>query len=298
MTAFEQLGTEARDAAGADLDLRSTRELVELMNAADATVPGAVAAAAPAIAGLVDGVSGRLARGGRLVYAGAGTSGRLAALDAAECETTFSAAPGQVVALVAGGAGLDAAAQEAAEDDAASGARALEALGVSADDAVVGVSASGRTPYVLGALEAARARGALTGCVVCVPDSELAALSDHVVCVPVGPEVLAGSTRLKAGTAQKLVLNMVSTISMIRLGKTYGNLMVDVEAANDKLRARVRGIVAHATGEPPEEVDAALAAAGGDAKVAIVSLLTGLDADSARGRLAEAGGFVRRAVEP
>jgi N-acetylmuramic acid 6-phosphate etherase len=297
MTAFEQLGTEARDAAGADLDLRSTAELVELMNAADATVPGAVAAAAPAITALIADVTDRLARGGRLIYAGAGTSGRLAALDAAECETTFSTTPGQVTALVAGRPGLAPAEQEAAEDDRPAGARALQALEVSGADAVIAVSASGRSPYVLGALEVARARGALTGCVVCVADSELAALAERVVCVPVGPELLAGSTRLKAGTAQKLVLNMVSTISMIRLGKTYGNLMVDVDATNDKLRARVRSIVEHATGEPPEQVEEALAAAGGDAKVAIVSLLTGLDAEAARERLAGADGIVRRAVE-
>jgi len=297
MTAFEQLDTEARDATGADLDLRSTAELVEAMNAGDATVPAAVAAAASAVVELIDAVAGRLAGGGRLIYVGAGTSGRLAALDAVECETTFSTPPGQVTALVAGGTGLSAAEQEAAEDDAGAGASELEALGVSAADAVVGVSASGRSPYVRGALVAARTRGALTGCIVCVGGSELAELADLVVCVPVGAEFLAGSTRLKAGTAQKLVLNMLSTISMIRLGKTYGNLMVDVDATNDKLRARVRSIVRHATGESPERVEEALAAAGGDPKVAIVSLLTGLDAESARTRLAEAGGIVRRAVE-
>jgi len=297
MTAFDQLGTEARDVDGADLDLRPTDELVELMNRGDATVPAAVAAAAPAIAGLIDAVAARLAAGGRLVYVGAGTSGRLAALDAAECETTFSVPPGRVTALLAGDGALSAAEQEAAEDDGAAGARGIEALGVSAADAVVGVSASGRSPYVRGALEAARGAGALTGCVVCVDGSELAALADQVVCVPVGPELLAGSTRLKAGTAQKLVLNMVSTISMIRLGKTYGNLMVDVDAVNEKLRARVRTIVGQATGEGPEQVDAALAAAGGDAKVAIVSLLAGVDAGEARARLADAGGVVRRAIE-
>jgi N-acetylmuramic acid 6-phosphate etherase len=297
MTAFEQLGTEARDEAGADLDLRSTAELVELMNAGDATVPAAVAAAGPAIAALIDDVAARLVRGGRLIYVGAGTSGRLAALDAVECETTFSAPPGQVTALVAGGSGQSPAAQEAAEDDAAAGSSEVTALAVTETDAVVGVSASGRSPYVRGALEAAGKSGALTGCIVCVEGSELARLADRVVCVPVGPEFLTGSTRLKAGTAQKLVLNMLSTISMIRLGKTYGNLMVDVDATNEKLRARVRSIVGHATGAPSAEVDAALAAGDGDARVAIVSLLTGLDAESARTRLAEAGGIVRRAVE-
>jgi N-acetylmuramic acid 6-phosphate etherase len=297
MTAFDQLDTEARDAAGADLDLHSTAELVKRMNAGDAVVPPAVAGATRAIAELIDAVADRLAHGGRLIYVGAGTSGRLAALDAVECETTFSTPPGQVAALVAGGASLSAAVQEAAEDDAAAGASELEALGVSPADAVVGVSASGCSPYVRGALETARMREALTGCIVCVDGSELAELAELVVCVPVGAEFLAGSTRLKAGTAQKLVLNMLSTISMIRLGKTYGNLMVDVDATNDKLRARVRSIVRHATGEPPERIDEALAAAGGDVKVAIVSLLAGVDAEAARARLAAADGVVRQAVE-
>jgi N-acetylmuramic acid 6-phosphate etherase len=288
VTAFDRVGTEARDAAGADLDLRSTLELVELMNAADAAVPAAVGVAADDIAHLIDAVTERLAAGGRLVYAGAGTSGRLAALDASEVGPTFSAGD-QVVAV--------AADREPEEDDANGGARGIEALGVSAADAVVGISASGRSPYVRGALEAARTAGALTGCVVCVEGSELAVLADHEVCIPVGAEVLAGSTRLKAGTAQKLVLNMISTIAMVRLGKTYGNLMVDLDASNEKLQARVRTIVGHATGAAPDAVDEALAAAGGDAKVAIVSLLAGVDADEARARLTGAGGVVRRAVE-
>jgi N-acetylmuramic acid 6-phosphate etherase len=289
MTAFDQLGTEARDAAGADLDLRTTRELVELMNTADATVPTAVAGASTQVAALIDAVVTRLAAGGRLVYAGAGTSGRLAALDAAECGPTFGA--GDVVLAVS-------TEQESEEDDAEAGARAITALDVSTADAVVGISASGRSPFVRGAVEAARAAGALTGCVVCVHGSELAGLSAHEVTVPVGAEVLAGSTRLKAGTAQKLVLNMISTISMVRLGKTYGNLMVGLDPANEKLRARARSIVAQATGAANGEVEQALADAGGDSKVAIVSLLTGLGAAAARVRLDEAGGVVRRAVEP
>jgi N-acetylmuramic acid 6-phosphate etherase len=288
MTAFDQLGTEGRDAAGADLDLRSTRELVDLMNAADATVPGAVAGAAAEIAELIDGVVARLREGGRLVYAGAGTPGRLAVLDAAECGPTFGAED-TVLAV--------AALRDEDEDDAAAGGQAVEELGVSAADVVVGISASGRTPYVRGALEAGRVAGALTGCVVGVAGSELAAIADHEVCVPVGAEVLAGSTRLKAGTAQKLVLNMLSTISMVRLGKTYGNLMVGLDPANEKLRARARTIVAQATGAANGEVEEALSAAGGDPKVAIVSLLTGLDAAAARAKLAEADGVVRRALE-
>jgi N-acetylmuramic acid 6-phosphate etherase len=297
MASFDQPGTEARDAAGADLDLRSTLELVELMNAADATVPAAVGRAAPELAALIDEIAERLAGGGRLVYVGAGTSGLLAALDAAECESTFSAPPGQVVALVAGAAAPTTAERDAAEDDAETGGTELARIGVTEADTVVGISAGGRSPYVLGALRAARSAGALTACVVCVEGSELAAIAERVVCVPVGPELLAGSTRLKAGTAQKLVLNMLSTISMIRLGKTYGNLMVDLRVTNDKLRARARSIVGHATGAPPEEVEAALASADGDPKVAIVSVLTGVDASEARARLDEAGGVLRRAVD-
>jgi N-acetylmuramic acid 6-phosphate etherase len=283
---LDALLTEAQDAAGADLDLRSTRELVELMNAADATVPGAVAAAAPAISAAIDAVVERLGTGGQLIYVGAGTSGGLAALDAAECGPTFST--DRVVAVLAE--------SDAAEDDEQA-AGELDALGLSAADAVVGISASGRTPFVLGALERAREAGALTVCVVCVPDSELARIAEHEIAVPVGAEVLSGSTRLKAGTAQKLVLNMLSTITMVRLGKTYGNLMVDVVPSNEKLRARVRRVVATATGATPDQVDDALASAAGNAKVAIVSLLAGLDAETARARLAAANDDVRRAVD-
>ena len=295
---LDGLETESWNADGADLDLRSTDELVALMNAEDETVPGAVASAAPAIAAAIDEIASRLRGGGRLIYVGAGTSGRLAELDAAECEATFSARPGQVTALVAGGAEGSPLEQEAAEDDAEAGAREAEALGVSAADAVVAISASGRTPYVLGALSAAASAGALTVCLVSVRDSELARVAKHEIAVPVGPEILTGSTRLKAGTSQKLVLNMISTISMIRLGKTFGNLMVDVHPANEKLEARVRRIVSLATGAPSEEVDQALAAADGDPKTAIVSILAGVDAGTARARLAAAGGSVREALQP
>src|SRR6266540_3275912 len=226
-----------------ELDLRSTRELVELMNREDATVPAVVGAAGPQIAVVVDEVVARLARGGRLVYVGAGTSGRLAAADSAECEATFAAAPGQVLALVA------------------------------VDEA-----------------------GAFTACVVSAPASELARAVDREILVVVGPEVVAGSTRLKAGTAQKLVLNTLSTVAMIRLGKTFGDLMVEVVAANEKLRGRVRRIVGAATGAPAADVERALADAGGDAKVAIVSLLAGVDAPAARAQLDAAGGNLRSAL--
>lgn len=293
---LDHLITEARSAAVPDYDLLPTSDLVELMNREEESVPAAVAAASLRIAAAIDAIVDRLARGGRLVYVGAGSSGRIAALDAAECEGTFSTEPGRVVALVAGEELSSAVAREAAEDDATAGSDAARALGIRAADAIVGVSASGRTPYVLAALRAAADAGALTVALVSAPGSPLAALAEHEISVVVGPEFLTGSTRLKAGTAQKLVLNMISTISMIRLGKTFGNLMVDVRAANEKLQARVRRIVRDATGAGADEADAALAAAGGDAKVAIVSLLAGVDADAARTRLGDAQGNVRRAL--
>jgi N-acetylmuramic acid 6-phosphate etherase len=292
--ALDHLVTEARAAAGgADHDLRSTAELVELMNRQDSSVPAAVDAARAQITAAIDAIAARLARGGRLVYIGAGSSGQIAALDAAECQSTFSV---DVVALVAGGLVASPAAQAAAEDDAEAGADEAAALALGEADAVVGISASGRTPYVLGGLRAAADAGALTVALASVPGSELARIADHEIAVVVGPEFLAGSTRLKAGTAQKLVLNTISTVAMIRLGKTYGDLMVDVQATNEKLRERVRRIVRQATGASEDEADRALEEAQGSAKVAIVSLLAGIDAESARARLDVAGGSIRSAV--
>ena len=291
------LPTEAGGEPGADYDLRATDELVSSMLRTDEAVLPAVAAATTGIAATIDAVAVRLRDGGRLIYVGAGTSGRLAALDAAECESTFSTQPGQVVALVAGGITSPPLVQEEAEDDSAAGAADIEALDVAAKDAVVGVSASGRTPYVLGALEAAARRGALTAALVSVEESELGRVAEHEIAVVVGPEFIAGSTRLKAGTAQKIVLNMISTISMVRLGKTFGNLMVDVAATNEKLQARVRRIVETATGASPDRVEAALEESGGNAKVAIVSLLAGVDAGTARARLSEAGDNTRLALD-
>jgi len=295
---LDDLITEARSAETRDLDLRSTEELVELMNRHDAAVPAAVASSAADIVAVIETVVDRLQVGGRLVYVGAGSSGRLAAVDASECESTFAAEPDQVVALLAGAGAPSPLEQEAAEDDADAGRRDVHALGVGATDAVIGVSASGRSPYVVGAIEAAVAAGAATACLVCVPDSKLAGLVEREIAVVVGPELLAGSTRLKAGTAQKLVLNMISTIAMVRLGKTFDNLMVDVNATNEKLRARVQRIVMTATGASRDQVDEALAAADGSAKVAIVMLLAGVDVAVARSRLAAAGGNTRLALAP
>ena len=290
MNELDELVTESRDLERADLDLRPTREVVALMAAEDASVPPAVAAAGDEIAAAIDAVAARLAAGGRLIYAGAGTSGRVAALDAEECEATFSVEPGRVVAIVA--------ADDAAEDDREGGARDVADAGACAADAVVVLSASGRTPYALGALERAAALGALTVAVVAAEGSELAGLADHAIVTVVGPELVAGSTRLKAGTAQKLVLNMLSTISMIRLGKTFGNLMVDVRGSNEKLRARARRIVVEVSGVTEPEADDALDAAAGSAKVAILSLLAGIDAAGARARLDAVGGNLRQALLP
>jgi N-acetylmuramic acid 6-phosphate etherase len=292
---LDSLVTEARGEAD-DYHLRSTQELVELVSLGDAAVPAVVARVSEPIAALIEAVVERLRDGGRLIYAGAGSSGRIAALDAEECEATFSTEPGQVTALVAGAGLASALDREAAEDDYEAGGRAVAVLDPTEKDVVVGVSASGRTPFVLGALETARDAGALTACVVSAPDSKLAASADHEIQVVVGPEFVAGSTRLRAGTAQKLVLNTISTVSMIRLGRTFGDLMVDVRASNEKLAARARRIVSLATGASTEDAERALEAADGSAKVAIVSLLAGLDSEEARAKLDETGGDIRLAL--
>ncbi|HKD93346.1 MAG TPA: N-acetylmuramic acid 6-phosphate etherase, partial [Gaiellaceae bacterium] len=272
----------------ADLDLRSTRDLVRLLNEEDATVPAAVADAGDELAAAIDAIVERMKRGGRLIYAGAGTSGALAALDAAECGSTFGSPPGEVLAVVAE--------HDADEDDRAAATDALRGLTLRPEDCVVAVSASGSTPFVLAALEAARDAGALPVAVASVRGSKAAALAEHEVAVVVGPEVIAGSTRLKAGTAQKLVLNTISTVTMIRLGRTYGGLMVGVTPTNDKLRERARRNVVLASGASEERVDEALQAAAGDARVALVSLLAGVDADAARTRLEASEGSVRKAA--
>ncbi|MFE6223734.1 N-acetylmuramic acid 6-phosphate etherase [Streptomyces sp. NPDC057854] len=290
------LTTEAFRPELAEIDRLSTLEIAELMNGEDRTVPAAVARALPAIAAAVDATAERMARGGRLLYLGAGTAGRLGVLDASECPPTFNTDPSRVVGLIAGGPSAMVKAVEGAEDSKELAAADLDALGVGPDDTVVGVSASGRTPYAIGAVEHARAAGALTIGLSCNADSALAAAAEHGIEVVTGPELLTGSTRLKAGTAQKLVLNMISTITMIRLGKTYGNLMVDVRASNEKLQARSRRIVALATGAPDEQIEAALAAARGEVKNAILILLADVDAATAARRLEESHGHLRAAL--
>ncbi|MET9438124.1 N-acetylmuramic acid 6-phosphate etherase [Streptomyces sp. NPDC006551] len=290
------LTTEAFRPELAEIDRLPTAEIAALMNREDQTVPTAVAAQLPRIAAAIDATAARMARGGRLVYAGAGTAGRLGVLDASECPPTFNTDPSEVLGLIAGGPTAMVKAVEGAEDSRELAAADLDGLRLTADDTVVGVSASGRTPYAVGAVEHARAAGALTIGLSCNADSALAAAAEHGIEVVTGPELLTGSTRLKAGTAQKLVLNMISTITMIRLGKTYGNLMVDVRASNEKLQARSRRIVSLATGAPDEQIEAALDAADGEVKTAILMILADIDAKAADQRLTDSHGHLRAAL--
>ncbi|MFF1546963.1 N-acetylmuramic acid 6-phosphate etherase [Streptomyces sp. NPDC058291] len=294
--ALETLTTEAFRPDLSEIDRLPTLDIARLMNGEDAAVPAAVSTQLPAIAAVVDAVAERMARGGRLVYAGAGTAGRLGVLDASECPPTFGTAPGQVVGVIAGGPSAVVTSVEGAEDSPELAEADLAALSLTPDDTVIGVSASGRTPYAVGAVRYARSRGALTVALACNAGSALAAAAEHRIEVVVGPELLTGSTRLKAGTAQKLVLNMISTVTMIRLGKTFGNLMVDVRASNEKLRARSRRIVALATGAADDTVEAALAAAGGEVKNAILVVLAGVDGPTAARLLEESGGHLRAAL--
>lgn len=279
-----------------DLDSRPSDEVIGLLLAAEAAVPAAMAAARPALAAAVEAVTLRLAAGGRLLYVGAGTPGRMAALDAAECVPTFGLPPGLVVAVMAGGRAAFADAVEGVEDDDAAGAADLRAHTVGDADVVVGISASGRTPYVLGALAAAAESGALTVAVVNNAGSPIAALAEHAIEVLTGAEVIGGSTRLSAGTAQKVVLNTLSTAVMVGLGKTYGGWMVDVLATNHKLRRRAVRIVRDVTGVDDATAAAALSACGGHVKTTLVSLLAGVDPDVAASLLRAAGGRVRAAV--
>ena len=293
---FAALVTEQADPRYGDIDQLSTLELAQRMNAADAEVPHAVRRALPAISAAIDAIVPLLASGGRLVYVGAGTSGRIAVLDAAECPPTFNTPPEQVQAIIAGGPVAVTGAVEGAEDDRPGGAQAVAERGIGKGDAVVGVAASGRTPFVLGAVEEGRRRGALTVGVSCNADTQLSAMVDYPIEVPVGPEILAGSTRLRAGTAQKLVLNMISTISMVRLGKTYGNLMVDLRVVNDKLVDRAVRIVRQITGVDREVARRTLEAADRDVKTAVLMLERGVDAPTARAMLAGAGGRLADAL--
>lgn len=296
MSDLGALTTELPNPRTASLDSMPVEELLHTMNTEDAGVAVAVAQAIPDIARAVELIVERRRRGGRLIYAGAGTSGRLGVLDAVECPPTFGTDPSEVIGLIAGGPAAFTGAVEGAEDDPARAAGDLAALALGDNDAVVALAASGRTPYAIGALIHARSVGAATVAVSCNRRAELTTHAEVGIEIDTGPEVLTGSTRLKAGTAQKMVCNMLSTAAMVQVGKVYGNLMVDVNPTNAKLVDRARRIVAEATGTDPATATALLDAAGGHPKTAIVMRLAGVDAPEARQLLSRADGFVRIAI--
>jgi N-acetylmuramic acid 6-phosphate etherase len=293
---LDHLQTEARNPASTNLDELTALELVQLMNREDSGIITAVASQAAVIARAVERIADGLRRGGRLIYVGAGTSGRLGVLDATECPPTFSSPPGQVVGLIAGGPTALTQAVEGAEDRPELAERDLQALQLEARDVVVGIATSGRTPYVLGALSYARKLGVFTIGLSCNPDSDLAPLADVNITPVVGAEVLSGSTRLKAGTATKMVLNMLSTGAMVLLGKTYGNLMVDLRATNSKLRARSNRIIRMITRLSEGEADLLLQSCAGELKTALVVHHAKVTAEEARARLAAMGGRVGKAL--
>lgn len=290
------LTTEQASPDLADIDTWPTDRLVAAMIDADRGLYDAVAACQAEIASAIDQIAERLGRGGRLFYLGAGTAGRLGVLDASEIPPTFGTDPSLVVGLIAGGPTAITQAVENAEDDRTAAPAQLRALGLDADDAVVGIAASGRTPYVLGGLGYASAMGALTVGVTSNAGSAVGREAQIAIDVVVGPEFIAGSTRLRAGTAQKLVLNLLSTLTMVRLGKTYGNRMVDLRATNAKLRARAEQTVVAVCGCPPEVARDALAAAGGHVKTAVLMLLAGVDQAEATRRLEATQGHLRQAL--
>ena len=297
-TYLASLPTETRNPHSANLDELPTLDMLRVLNDEDRTVPEAVCTQLPAIADAVDRIAERISRGGRLVYIGAGTSGRLGVLDASECPPTFSVPATLVQGLIAGGDPALRLSSEHTEDRPEEGARDLLVLtpAVNVNDAVVGIAASGRTPYVLGALEQAKALGALTIALTCVPNSKLAEVADLAITPVTGPEVLTGSTRLKAGTATKLVLNMLSTGVMVRTGAVFGNLMVNLKPSNAKLVDRAHRIIAAATGCPTDRATQLLREAG-SVKVAILMELTGLPFAAANSRLKRAHGILRAALQ-
>ena len=289
--------TERRNPRTMQLDTMSELEIVTVMNEEDARVPLAIAKKLPQIAQAAHWAAEAFAQGGRLFYMGAGTSGRLGVLDAAECPPTFGVDPGMVVGLIAGGEKAFIKAVEGAEDSRDLGRDDLKAHNLTKDDVVVGIAASGRTPYVLGGLDYARELGCRTVAISCNAGSAVGQAADLAIEVVVGPEVLTGSTRLKAGTAQKLILNMISTATMVGVGKAYQNLMVDVMQTNEKLHVRAEKIVMEATGVDRDTAKATIAAAGGSVKTAITMILASCDAEEAKARLDKARGHVREAIQ-
>ena len=296
MAELERLISEERNPNTMDIDLLPTAEVLRVMNREDRSVADAVGKVIPEIARAVDSIVDAFAKGGRLIYLGAGTSGRLGVLDAAECPATFSVPADMVLGLMAGGADAFSKASEGAEDNAEAGVEALKDIGLIRRDVVVGITVSGRTPYVVGGLTYAKALGATTVALSCNQDAAIARMADISILPVVGPEVLAGSTRLKSGTAQKLVLNMLTTASMIRSGKCYQNLMVDLKPTNMKLVGRAARIVTQATGCTTEQAQEVLRLTGNDVKLAILITVTGMPLKRARLALESAGGFLRKAI--
>ena len=290
------LVTESRNQASEKIDVLSTVEMLTVINKEDQKVALAVEAILPQIAEVVDAIAIAFQSGGRLIYTGAGTSGRLGILDASECPPTYGSNPDLVVGLIAGGHKAILKAVENAEDNRELGASDLQDLGLNEKDVLVGIAASGRTPYVLGAMEYAKSVGATVATLSCNPNSPMTELADINMTPVVGPEVVTGSSRMKAGTAQKLVLNMLTTGAMIRTGKVFGNLMVDVEATNAKLVQRQKNIVIEATGCLESEASDALSQCNNHCKTAILMVLSGLDAKSATDKLSKHNGFIRDAL--
>lgn len=290
------LATEAQNPATLSIDQASSLEIVRLINQEDAKIAPAIQSALPEIATAVDEIVAALRAGGRLIYLGAGTSGRLGILDASECPPTYNTAPEQVVGIIAGGKDAVFRSIEGAEDDPNLAAADLSALGLSERDVVVGIAASGRTPYVIGGLNYAKALGVKTVAVTCTENNAMQQVADIAITAVVGAEVVSGSTRMKAGTAQKMILNMLTTASMIRLGKVYKNLMVDVKPANAKLVQRQRNILCAATGCDEATAQSALETTGGEVKTAIVMLLLGCSLEQARQQLERTQGVVHQAL--
>lgn len=294
---LDRISTERRNPNTMNLDMMSPLELVSAMNREDAKVPEAITPVLPEISRCVEWTIASLEAGGRLIYMGAGTSGRLGVLDAAECPPTFGVATDRVIGLIAGGEGAFLKAVEGAEDDPGLGRQDLEAINLEKRDIVIGIAASGRTPYVLGGLTYASKVAAHTVAISCNPGSPIGKAAELAIEVAPGPEVLTGSTRLKAGTCQKLILNMISTASMVCLGKAYENLMVDVMQSNEKLRVRTENIVMEATGLEREIAAQKIALAKGSAKTAIIMILADCDFEEAHKRLEKAKGRVREAIK-
>ncbi|HEY2379831.1 MAG TPA: N-acetylmuramic acid 6-phosphate etherase [Terriglobia bacterium] len=284
---------ERRNPRSVDIDLFPTERILKIINAEDALVAGAVAAAIPEIAKVIDVAVHCVRSGGHIIYVGTGTSGRIAIIDAVECPPTFGTEPEWIQAVMAGGAKAFVQAIEGSEDDVEKAASDLKAKKLSADDLVIGIAASGSTPYTLAALEVAKGKGARTAAVVCAENSPISKIAEITVCTAVGAEVITGSTRMKAGTAQKLVLNMFSTALMIRLGMTYSNWMINVGMTNQKLRTRGQHILQEILGVKPAEAEKLVAASGANLKVAVIMGATGCDRKEAEKRLAEADGNLR-----